>query len=180
MRHVERKNETITRLDNKFHHEIAIRDARSHLPLIRTLAARDYPNLPLNRLIICTDYTCWPQRYSVRPLDKSPETCGHARHSATAEARLEGIIQKAKDEPELVTLLESVIARGFGRRSVMTSMLNVWELEKKYPGERLPDFVRPLPMMLSLVRVSDSYFPQACSSSELAKLLGFEYPFIFS
>jgi hypothetical protein len=112
--------------DRKFHHLLATRDAERHLPLLRGMAFSDFPSTPLSSLMIQIDYTKMPEKYNVKPLTKYSDLA--APGFAYAEARTEGLIEKAMENPGKFVLIENMISSGETCSLVLTVLTgNFWD-----------------------------------------------------
>jgi hypothetical protein len=119
------KKQTTPKADKAFVHHLSIQDARRHLPQLRSIAAREFPNTPVQGLVICIDYRVIPENYSVRPVmeHSGTETSG----TANEEARNDALIEKVRDNQDKYTLLESKIANGQDGQLVMTLCSSFWD-----------------------------------------------------
>ncbi|KII90718.1 hypothetical protein PLICRDRAFT_106414 [Plicaturopsis crispa FD-325 SS-3] len=109
---------SISKHDAAFFHHLSTHDARRHLPMLRELAAREFPDTPLTGLIICIDYTARPEKYTVVPIHGFVGR--PAEGSVNAIARNEALLEKARDYPGKYTLIQSTISNGRGDTLVMT------------------------------------------------------------
>jgi hypothetical protein len=66
--HTEGRGEIVSKEDYKFLHNLSLRDARKHLPHLRTLAKREHPGLPTSGLIITINYTKTPAIFGLKVL----------------------------------------------------------------------------------------------------------------
>lgn len=114
----EGKSEAISKKDAKFFHDLTLRDAIKHLPHLRGLAKKEYPNLTYHDVVIKIDYTANPPTYKLTPLTEY--NTGQTMGTANAEARNDALIEKVQENREKYTLLESLIAAGQGRTCVLT------------------------------------------------------------
>lgn len=130
----EGKKQGISKGDKAFLHHLSLWDARRHLPHLRNLAAREFPDTPAKGLVIRIDYGMLPEQYSVIPINgyNGPETCG----STNAEARNDALFEKVRDNQEKYTLLESLIANGQDGQLVMTLCKSFWENDTGPLGSR--------------------------------------------
>jgi hypothetical protein len=120
----EGKKNTISKADKAFLHHLSIRDARRHLPHLRSLAAREYPDTLVQGLVIGIDYRVTPEKYSVQSIvGYSPETTG----TVNEEARNDALFEKARDNQDRYTLLETKIANGQDAQLVMTLCPSFWD-----------------------------------------------------
>ena len=131
-RSAEGKKQTMSKGDRAFLHHLSIRDARRHLPHLRSTAAREYPNTPIQGLVICIDYGAIPEKYSVRPIVRhnGPETSG----TVNEEARNDALFEKVRDNQDKYTLLESTIANGQDGQLVLTMCSSCWQSDSGLLG----------------------------------------------
>jgi len=121
---VEGKLDPVSKQDTAFFHHLSSRDARRHLPQLRSLAARDFENLQLSDLIICIDYTQVPETYSLKQLTDTPGPYSRpTAGSENAEARNKALFTKAREHPGKYTLIESLISQGRTNSVVVTLLI---------------------------------------------------------
>lgn len=114
----EGKAESISKRDAAFFHDLTMRDARKHLPLLRSLGKRKFPDTPLTRLVVCIDYNVVPIVFDVKRLDGY--TTGQTTGSMNAIARNDALIEKVQENSTNYTLLESKISCGVSMQCVLT------------------------------------------------------------
>jgi hypothetical protein len=117
---LEGRYQSISKSDASFFHHLFTRDARNHLPRLRKIASTTYPSLTRTALIICIDYTVLPPKYSLVPIAEYEKHQPPTRGSSNAEARNEALIERARDNPEKFTIIQSKIANGQGLQLVLT------------------------------------------------------------
>ncbi|TFY60692.1 hypothetical protein EVG20_g7327 [Dentipellis fragilis] len=133
------EDDAIQKEDRLFHHHLAIRDARHHIPLLRRLAAKELPGVPLAKVGVSIDYTRVPEVYGVFALeghDLSKEVKKDAPR--VSEARSENIVEKALKSEGRASLVESKICVGEGCSVVLTLTAQpLWEtneVTRNLPG----------------------------------------------
>ncbi|PSS34075.1 hypothetical protein PHLCEN_2v1869 [Hermanssonia centrifuga] len=114
----EGKSDDILKKDVQFFHDLSLRDARKHLPRLRALAKKHYPEVPYWSLIVCIDYNMLPPIFSVKHLDEY--TLGNAQRSSIVEARNDAMIEKIKNKQGKYALLETRLSFGTGMQCVFT------------------------------------------------------------
>ncbi|KAF7364695.1 hypothetical protein MVEN_00339100 [Mycena venus] len=117
---LEGKSQAISKSDAAFFHNLATRDARHHLPLLRRLARAKYPTLRSGELLICIDYTVVPSAYSVVPLTEADRHNLRTNGSANAEARTDALLERARENPDRFGLIQSKIVNGVGLQLVLS------------------------------------------------------------
>ncbi|KIM77726.1 hypothetical protein PILCRDRAFT_11814 [Piloderma croceum F 1598] len=122
---LEGKKNTISKADKAFFHHLSIRDARRHLPHLRSLAAHEYPDALVQGLVIGIDYRVMPEKYSVQSIVgyRSPETIG----TVNEEARNDALFEKVRDNQDRYTLLETKIVNGQDAQLVITLCPSFWD-----------------------------------------------------
>ncbi|KAI0088570.1 hypothetical protein BDY19DRAFT_172115 [Irpex rosettiformis] len=115
---LEGRSAAISKKDAKFFHDLAMRDARKHLPRLRGLAKKEHSGLTHQDVIIKINYTVHPPMYGLAPL--TGYKTGLAQGKPNAEARNAALIEKVQQNRESYTLLESQISSGEGITCVLT------------------------------------------------------------
>ncbi|KAA1473183.1 hypothetical protein DENSPDRAFT_822468 [Dentipellis sp. KUC8613] len=133
------EDDAIQKEDRLFHHHLAIRDARHHVPLLRRLAAQELPDVPLAKVGVSIDYTQVPEKYGVFALE-GHDLSKEAKEDGprVSEARSEAIVEKALTSEGRASLLESKICVGEGCSIVLTLTARpLWETTEaiRLPGE---------------------------------------------
>lgn len=122
------ENDSIAKSDWRFIHLLGIHDARCHLPILRSIVAKEFPNIPSSNLGIKIDYTTVPPKYDVFRLD-THDLFQEARTTSSGpfEARSESILEKAR-KSSTNSLIESKVCHGETATLVMTlTARNIWE-----------------------------------------------------
>ena len=91
-----------------------------HLDELKSIARREYPDIPPHKLVVAIDQSVTPATYSVKPLDTFTLPHDHAIKSMNEEARNDALIEKVQNAPESFTIVEMTIAGGPARAMVMT------------------------------------------------------------
>lgn len=118
--------QTITKADSAFLHHLSIYDARRHLSYLRSMAAREYPNVDVKTLVICIDYQRSPTKYTLRP-STTRQIREISEIDISTAARNDAIIEKVTENPEKYTLIESTIAYGLRLQLVTTLVTSFWD-----------------------------------------------------
>ncbi|EEB91557.1 hypothetical protein MPER_10063, partial [Moniliophthora perniciosa FA553] len=103
----EGKHQAISRSDAAFFHDLAIRDARHHLPHLQRMAKNEYPNVKLHDLSLLSDYE-----------KLLPEV--NSSSFPSAGARTDALIERARDNPGKFVVIQSRISNGTGVQLVTT------------------------------------------------------------
>lgn len=114
----EGRPESISKRDAAFFHHLSIRDARRHLPRLRSLGKEKFPGTPFHGLVVCIDYTECPAVFSVKRLEGySP---GETTGTTNSQARNDALIEKVQQNSEKYTLIESIVSCGQSMQCVLT------------------------------------------------------------
>ncbi|KAJ8454929.1 hypothetical protein ONZ45_g19115 [Pleurotus djamor] len=117
---LEGKNQSISKADIAFFHSVTIEDLGDHLSLLKEIAAKKYPGVPLTSLVACVNYDVSDPVYGVELLygyeKLQPQTGG----SAVAIARNEALIERVQENPDRFCLFQSRVANGEGTQLVLT------------------------------------------------------------
>ncbi|ESK96974.1 hypothetical protein Moror_6552 [Moniliophthora roreri MCA 2997] len=118
----EGKHQAISKGDAAFFHDLAIRDARHHLPHLQRMARTEYPNVKLHELIVNIDYCKIPPQYSLSLLSDYEKLLPEVNSSCfpSAGARTDALIERARDNPGKFVLIQSRISNGTGMQLVTT------------------------------------------------------------
>ncbi|KAG2009621.1 hypothetical protein CC2G_012530 [Coprinopsis cinerea AmutBmut pab1-1] len=146
---LEGKLQAISKGDSAFFHKLAPRDARRALPTFRRMAKQQFPDTDKSGLVACIDYTKLPPEYSLLPLADYDTKGPAVRGSPNAEARREALIERAKDNPNKITLIQSKIANGQGLQLVLTIVpgsfwddSEEWDFDPEEEDDEYGDAVR--------------------------------------
>ncbi|KAI0368385.1 hypothetical protein BV20DRAFT_459675 [Pilatotrama ljubarskyi] len=132
---MEGKAASVSKRDYQFLHYFSMFDARVHLHKLRQVAKRDFPDKPLNQLVISINHAVLPPTYKVKDLmtyDVGP----HPEITMNAEARNDALIEKVQQNPEKFTLVEMEVSAGQGTHKVLALATGkFWDPEAREDGD---------------------------------------------
>ncbi|KAI0352454.1 hypothetical protein OH77DRAFT_1513235 [Trametes cingulata] len=125
----------VSKRDYQFLHYFSMFDARVHLPELRKAAKRDFPNTPLNELVVSINHAVLPPTYGVKDL-KTYEIGPHPEGTMNAEARNDALIEKVQQNPDKFTLVEMEVSAGRGTHKVLALATGkFWDLEEGHEAD---------------------------------------------
>jgi hypothetical protein len=90
------------------------------------IASTKYPSLMYTALMININYTVIPPEYSVVPLAEYKAHLPLTKASANDEACNEALIERARDNPGNLTIIQNKIVNGQGLQLVLTVVLGAF------------------------------------------------------
>ncbi|OBZ69914.1 hypothetical protein A0H81_10215 [Grifola frondosa] len=139
---MEGKPMDISKRDIAFLQQLVVLESRRHLRYLRERARRDFPDTPYSGLVVCIDYSVLPTALSLKRLEGYEYDC--PLDSENFRARNAVVIERARDYPDICTLIETTLERKRGVLALGPSVFSsgnsdaFWEVNLPGKDDRNP------------------------------------------
>ena len=138
------KLQAISKTDRKFFRTLAMHNTKVQMPYLRNLAARMFPHLTYDDLVICIDYSVYPPTYNLKSLEAyKTEMMAREDSEGKNNARQLHIIERALENRKTYWLIESLFSFGEGLDCVLTQVAgSLWSTHQDGGSMGGPSTVR--------------------------------------